>query len=441
MVIRIFQPVGEGGQAIVYMAENDSGERIAVKILKEKYRSDPEYVERFRREVAIMQKLEHPGVVKVQTLEMQDGSPAYMMPRATGSLTKEIEDNPWGLPESTVLRVFSAVLNAIEYAHSRNVLHRDIKADNVLYIDGQVQVSDFGLARRMDSLFPPLTQSHIRVGTPGYAAPEVWNGGAKHADVAADIYSLGALLYHMFSVQHPQHGIDISKVPSQYRDLIVRATDHLPARRYSNVSDLISALELRQSGPQHLQVPEETALALIGSYQQGVAGSAAALGELLCTNERDGQLFLNVVPKISGSMLRSMELADRDVLIRVLSAFYGFIDRQHAFAITDSYGAFLYEVWSNVTDVQIRLSILEPLLLLGWSHNRYPVRTIFVRAALQAARDPQLVYRLGDILRENMEAKIFVRDELLAQSVPGVIRNILLEEPPAADAQDGAAWF
>lgn len=442
MTVKVFGAVGSGGQATVHKAQDHDGTQIAVKILKEEYLSTPDYVERFNREIQIMQKLDHPGIVKVQPLRLNTGRPAYVMPWAEGSLQKEIDDNPWGLPEARVLDVYRSVLDAIEFAHRENVLHRDIKPDNVLYVDGIVQVSDFGLARTMDSIFSPLTQSHVRVGTDGYAAPEVWAGGAKYADVAADIYSLGALLFHLFSVQHPASGIDIGKVPSQYRDLIVRATDVNPARRYSNVTDLIAALELRQgAAQQHLQVPEDTALGLITSFQQGNTSAAGELGHLLCDHEQDSQLYLNIVPKIPGPMIRQMELQGSGVLTRVLEAFYVFLDRQHAFATTDSYGAFLHRAWTSIEDVPTKLSILRPLLLLAWSHNRYQVRTLFVKVAAQAARKTEFVYGICDILRENPEAKAFVREELLQQPIPQLIKNILDEEPPADHPVERIAWW
>jgi serine/threonine protein kinase len=425
VTIRVYEQVGVGGQASVHRAEDALGQRIAVKVLKQEYTSDPDFAERFSREIKIMQRLHHPGIVSVMELQLNTGQPAYYMPWAEGTLQSEIDNSPWELTEPRILEAYRSVLDAIEFAHNMNILHRDIKPDNVLFVNGVVKVSDFGLARTMDSFLPPMTRSHVRLGTPGYAAPEVWSGGAKNADVAADVYSLGALLFHLFSKVHPQDGMNINLVPSQYRDLIVRATDTDPARRYSNVTDLISALELRQGGAQHLQVPEEAALGYISSYQWGVTSSARELGDLLCDHSQDGQLYLNVVPKIPGDLIGDLESQAPELLSRVLAAFYRFLDRQHAFVTTDSYAAFLQRVWDCTSDTRIKLSLLKPLLMLGWSHNRYPVRTIFVRVACQAAREPDCVYGLAEILNENPDARAFVKDELLQQPLPTLIVNIL----------------
>lgn len=440
-MINVFEEVASGGQATVHVGVDDAGNRVAVKILKAEYCSDVDHVERFRREILLMQKLVHPGIVTVTELNMADKRPAYFMPWATTTLQKEIDDNPWGLPEVHILSTYRAVLDAVEFAHNGNVLHRDIKPDNILFVDGVVKVSDFGLARTLDSYLPPLTQSHVRLGTQGYAAPEIWAGGAKNADVAADIFALGALLFHMFSVTHPTVGMNINLVPSQYRDLIVRATDVDPARRYSSVADLISALELRLSGAAALQVPEEIAIQLIATYQQGDVSAAKELLDLLCDNKEDSQLYLNITQKITVEIVQAMQVQSGELLLRVLETFYGFLAGQHPFVATDAFAEFLERAWDGATDVRIKRSILQPLLLLGWSHNRYAVRSIFVRVASKASRDGECVFGLAETLRENPEARLFVKEEMLHQSLPPIIVSALNEEPPASSASEGTALW
>ena len=180
---------GVGGMGIVYRAcAPESSAQIAIKLLKQELAQLPQAVRAFVREARHMQSLEHPHILQIQEVSYEQGTPYFVAPLfPLGSLSNVPEPR---LDEEEILVVAKAVAEALEYAHGRGIIHRDVKPANVLLRDRcHACLADFGLGRTLynDSMLDPA-QLHI-VGTPPYVSPGVAAG--KEEDTRADIYGFG----------------------------------------------------------------------------------------------------------------------------------------------------------------------------------------------------------------------------------------------------------
>jgi len=191
----ILAPLGEGGMASVYKSYQPSLERyVALKVLPRRYTSDPQFVARFRQEARLIASLEHLNILPVYDFGEADGYPYIVMRYVEGkTLADLLQGKP--LPIEQIRKVMRQVGDALDYAHERGVIHRDIKPRNIL-IDGQGNclLSDFGLARMVEAS-THLTVTGTVMGTPAYMSPE--QGLGEDLDPRTDVYSLGVVLYEM----------------------------------------------------------------------------------------------------------------------------------------------------------------------------------------------------------------------------------------------------
>jgi hypothetical protein len=203
----LFEELGRGGMGVVSRArEIARGRIVALKRLLRGLASTPQDLERFQIEALAAARLAHPHIVPVFQVGECDGQPYFTMQYIDGTtLAQQLAGGP--LPEHDAARLLVPVCRAIHYAHDRGVLHRDLKPSNIL-IDrqGNPYVSDFGLAKRID-VDPTLTPSGAFVGTPSYMPPEqagrIASGRRDPLGATADVYSLGAILYHMLTGRPP----------------------------------------------------------------------------------------------------------------------------------------------------------------------------------------------------------------------------------------------
>ena len=198
----ILEQIGRGGMASVYKARDSRMDRyVALKILPPYYSEDPVFQERFKREAKAIASLENPHILPVYAYGEEDNV-AYLVIRymPTGTLADLLEQSP--LPLHEVSRLLTQVASALDYAHRRGILHRDVKPSNVLLdADGNAYLADFGIARLVEAA-SDLTGSGI-VGTPAYISPEQVAGGSANLTAASDQYALGIMLYEMLTGKRP----------------------------------------------------------------------------------------------------------------------------------------------------------------------------------------------------------------------------------------------
>jgi serine/threonine protein kinase/Tfp pilus assembly protein PilF len=259
----ILDEIARGGMGVVYRAREPHSDRVVALKCVLAYQGDSDHVvARFRREAETAARLEHPNIVPIyQVGETADGFPFFTMKyAAAGSLLQARAPVLQHPRQSAALMV--KVARAVHYAHEQGVLHRDLKPGNILLDShGEPLVSDFGLAR-CEAVSSYLTRSLASFGTPGYIAPEQADGPAANLTPAADIYSLGAILFELLTGRLPFVGENAFAVmkqsaeqpapklrslsPKADRDLetiCARCLEREPADRYQSAAELADDLQ------------------------------------------------------------------------------------------------------------------------------------------------------------------------------------------------------
>jgi predicted Ser/Thr protein kinase len=202
---QIVEELGRGGMAVVYRAYQPSLNRyVALKVLPPQLAFDPQFVERFVREARAAAGLRHPNIVVVHDVGEQEGLYYIVMEYLEGRTLKEVIEQEGRLPPARVAHILEQVANALDYAHERGFIHRDVKPANIFVGEhDQVTLTDFGIAKAASEA-EQLTRTGMLVGTPEYMSPEQAEGGV--VDYRTDLYALGIVLYQMLTGRVPFKG-------------------------------------------------------------------------------------------------------------------------------------------------------------------------------------------------------------------------------------------
>jgi predicted Ser/Thr protein kinase len=264
--------VGTGGMSSVYRAHDRLLERtVALKVLHEHYSSDEDYIERFRREARAAAQLTHPGIVTVIDRGEQEGRQFIVYEHVEGETLKDLVVREGRLPVRRAVELALETARALQFAHERGLVHRDVKPQNVLLNgDGRAKVTDFGIAREVD-VEHGMTQTGAVLGTSHYLSPEQARG--EQVDEKSDVYSLGAVLFELLTGEVPFPGDTFVSVamkhihepPRDVRELrldiparvaaaTARALEKEPAARFATMRDFANELkaclkELTEAAP------------------------------------------------------------------------------------------------------------------------------------------------------------------------------------------------
>jgi predicted Ser/Thr protein kinase len=252
--------LGRGGMASVYVAHDPALDRnVALKILPREFLHDPDFIGRFRIEARAVASLEHPNIIPIYAydIDQEEGIPWMAMRYVQGGSLSDLLRKERPLLSRSV-EILRGVADALDYAHAKKVVHRDVKPQNILLDEaGRVYLADFGVVKMLESP-SGLTATGMITGTPQYMAPE--QATAKAIDHRADIYSLGIVAYQMFLghvpfsadtpvailMKHAQDPIPLPP-PGQLPDPLVRALvvalAKQPEERWPTASAFVSALE------------------------------------------------------------------------------------------------------------------------------------------------------------------------------------------------------
>ena len=237
---RLERELGQGGMAVVYLAEDRKHRRqVAVKVLR------PELAgmlgpERFLREIETVARLRHPHILPLYDSGEAGGFLYYVMPLAEGESLRDRLRREKQLPLDDALRIAGEVADALSYAHAHGVVHRDIKPENILLESGHAVVADFGIARAVNAAGTDrLTETGLSLGTPSYMSPEQ-AAGNDDLDGRSDLYSLGCVLYEMLAGEPPFTGPTAARVIQQHITMEPRSIAQLRPAVPAGVAEAIS---------------------------------------------------------------------------------------------------------------------------------------------------------------------------------------------------------
>lgn len=252
---RIIDTLGEGGMSNVYLAEDIILQRkVAVKILRMDLQKEPQILARFQREALATSELSHPNIVMVLDVGMDYGLPYMVMEYVDGPDLKDYIRKNTPLDLHDVIRIMDQILSAMTLAHKHNVIHRDLKPQNILMDKrGNIKIADFGIAVALNQ--NSVTQTNSAVGSVHYMSPEQTRGGLVTKQ--SDIYSLGIILYELITgsvpfngdsavaiaLKHAQEPIPSikekdEKVPQSLENVVLRATAKDPRLRYASAYEM-----------------------------------------------------------------------------------------------------------------------------------------------------------------------------------------------------------
>lgn len=281
----LLKQIGRGAMGVVHLAQEESlNRRVALKLLSPELSCDPKFVERFKREAQSAATLKHPNIVQIYSFFQDKERFCFAMEYVKGQTLRDFMESNGPLPWAEALRLTLQIAKALEHAHARGVVHRDVKPGNILLEEetARIVVTDFGLSRVLTD--SRLTRDGEVLGTPEYMSPEQIEG--KELDGRTDLYSLGIVLFELLTgrlpfvaekpvallrmhmdQEAPQAHLLEKKVPRDAGMLCHKLLAKAPENRFDNASDL--CVELNRL----LLSESETDLNLPGKFRRGTQDS------------------------------------------------------------------------------------------------------------------------------------------------------------------------
>lgn len=256
----ILKPIGEGGMANVYLANDTILDRyVAVKVLRGDLATDEKFVRRFQREALSASSLSHPNIVEIYDVGEDGGDYYIVMEYIDGKNLKQLLKKRGKLTCAEVVDIMLQITNAMGIAHESLIIHRDLKPQNILIKDdGEIKITDFGIAMALNAT--QLTQTNSAMGSVHYFPPEQANG--KGSSLKSDVYSLGIMMYELLTGSLPFRGdnaveialkhlkepipkvtTEIPELPQSIENIIVKATAKNPKNRYNNANEMYEDLK------------------------------------------------------------------------------------------------------------------------------------------------------------------------------------------------------
>ncbi len=258
---RLIDRLGAGGMGEVWRAEDTRLMRqVAIKILSERIANDPEWKARFLREARTIAQMNHPNIATIYSIEQEADKLFIAMELVEGESLGAVLAKG-ALQPIEAVRIMRQVAEALAEAHDKGIVHRDVKPDNIIVGKRGVKVLDFGIAKQITSTSdtPTLTQAGLIVGTPFYMSPEQALG--RQVDARSDLFSLGVVLYEALAGKRPFEGEAVTetmmniimqepvelatvapKVPPSLVEIVNRALQKKPERRYGSAGEMVDAL-------------------------------------------------------------------------------------------------------------------------------------------------------------------------------------------------------
>lgn len=340
---KVLRVIGEGGMGRVYEAQHTriAGKRFAIKLLHAEYARQPGVLARFQREAEASASISHPNVVGVYDIDrMPDGQPFMVSELLEGQdLSKQLEAQS-RITVRQAVTIARQVCRALQAAHDKGVIHRDVKPENV-FITGSLdepsaKVLDFGISRLEGEGSSSLTKTGMVIGTPAYMAPEQAMGG--HVDARVDVYGVGAILYRALTGRLPygddEPTVTIAKlltseperprqiaadIPESLEMIIQKAMAREPDRRYQTLHELESALAAFEAQQSHAVANGTTGPSAIVSTENDIAAARPQL--LLQIVTTVVVAFLGLLGLLNGTirLIRGVGLSKLEFMLAMLA--------------------------------------------------------------------------------------------------------------------------
>jgi len=252
--------LGQGGMGIVYKClDPETGRHAAVKVLPQHLTATPAFLQRFKREVQTLERLDHPNIVRIYDHGESEGACYYAMEYVEGVGLDSLLLSKEKMPPLEALRIVRACAEALQHSHARAVIHRDIKPANIMLTpDGGVKLMDFGIAKVLDAT--RMTETLSVLGTVEYMSPEQSQG--RYVDAHSDLYSLGVVLYQCLTARVPITGTTPTEVimklrthqieppsawapelPKSFDALVMHLLERDTSKRLASAAELLREIE------------------------------------------------------------------------------------------------------------------------------------------------------------------------------------------------------
>ena len=414
--------VGVGGMANVYRGVDEkTGNAIAVKVLKEEFLDNEELVRRFKNESKAISILDHPNIVKVYDVSVTDKLQYIVMEYVDGITLKEyLKQRGGALTWKETVHFATQVLGALQHAHSKGIIHRDVKPQNIMLLaDGSIKMMDFGIARF--SRAQSQTVSDKAIGSVHYISPEQAKG--DKTDARTDIYSVGVMLYEMLSGKLPFDGdgavsiaiMQISdkakplaqvapNVPEGLRQITEKAMEKDPAKRYQSAQEMLDAIEEFKRNPsarfeyeyRNMQDnPQKNINRVVNSTKPGAKGSNIRTGDA----RRAGT-------NKPGRSKSSKKASKGKKPFSVLPIFFGM-----AVAFVIGAAILIYLIFTNSSNLLFsNRDDVTIINFVGMTLDEYRASDYNTLLKLQEAEEYNSTYPAGTIIRQSPKAGRTVKE-------------------------------
>ena len=264
----ISEIIGDGGMAVVYKAWDTQDQMpVAIKVLREEYIDNDEFIRRFKDESKAIAVLSHPNIVKVYDVSFGDRMQYIVMEYIDGITLKDYIERCGSIDSKDTLHFIIQILRALQHAHDKGIIHRDIKPQNIMLLeDGTIKVTDFGIARFSQSNTKSMTMTNKAIGSVHYVSPEQARGEAT--DAKSDLYSLGVMMYEMLTGKLPfdaDNAVSVAimqlqsdpepprklnpDIPVGLEEIIIKTMQKDPAKRYRSATEMLSDIYKLRKNP------------------------------------------------------------------------------------------------------------------------------------------------------------------------------------------------
>ncbi len=409
--LRTDTELGRGGFAVVYQAiDKKTNQPFAWKEIIPSKLTGPDK-KRFSREVKIQLVLSHKHIVNILAARVDAEPFVIVMPIALGSLRARFS-KVFGDSE-LVQKIFRQICEGVHHAHTNGVIHRDLKPENILFFEEElVRVSDFGLAKRVDAESIAVTKTGEYGGSLPYAAPEQYLA-FKDVDLRADIFSLGKILYELYTGNLPLTlHLTHASLPKAIRYIIQKACEPDPPARYQTVSDLLEDYLLATGQRKALTNPEQVINDLLKRLMDGDSITdtfVQQIDELFSSQSGDAAFYMKHFVELPQPLLLKYFLIKRQGFEARLEEFDEHISGGLPFSYTDTAADFYSGIFDVVPDQSIQILLLRRMFEMGHAHNRWYVREVFCRC-IRSLTDDATILAVRDLIRSDPDAAKWHKD-------------------------------